>query len=151
MSALFKKLNLGTIRRILVLKAPESFQAELDQLEDVKVLTRSTAKTRVEFALGFACTESERDQVSAKLVQAADGDAVVWLAYPKKSSKNYTCSFNRDSGWQVLGDAGFEGVRQVAIDEDWSALRFRRTDNIKSITRDVSRAISKSGQARAKK
>ena len=151
MSALFKKLNLGSIQRTLVLNAPESFQAELDQLEDVKVLTRSTTKTRVEFALGFACTESERDRVSAKLVQAADGDAVVWLAYPKKSSKNYTCSFNRDSGWQVFGDAGFEGVRQVAIDEDWSALRFRRTDNIKSITRDASRAISKSGQARARK
>jgi hypothetical protein len=151
MSALFKKLNLGSIQRTLVLNAPESFQAELDQLEDVKVLTRSTTKTRVEFALGFACTESERDRISAKLVQAADGDAVVWLAYPKKSSKNYTCSFNRDSGWQVFGDAGFEGVRQVAIDEDWSALRFRRTDNIKSITRDASRAISKSGQARARK
>ena len=151
MSALFKKLNLGSIQRTLVLNAPESFHAELDQLEDVKVLTRSTTKTRVEFALGFACTESERDRISAKLVQAADGDAVVWLAYPKKSSKNYTCSFNRDSGWQVFGDAGFEGVRQVAIDEDWSALRFRRTDNIKSITRDVSRAISKSGQARARK
>jgi hypothetical protein len=28
--------------------------------------------------------------------------------------------------------AGFDSVRQIAIDEDWSALRFRRVEYIKS-------------------
>jgi hypothetical protein len=45
----------------------------------------------------------------------------------------------------VLGDAGFEPVRQVAIDEDWSALRFRRVEYIKSMTRDPRRKISGKG------
>jgi len=152
MTPLFKKLNLGTHEKLLVLNAPESFQLELDQLDDkIRVLTRATAKTRVEFAIGFASTETELERVSTKLVQSADGDAIVWLAYPKKSSKNYTCEFNRDAGWEVLGEGGFEGVRQVAIDEDWSALRFRRVENIKSFTRRKSMAISKVGKTRAKK
>lgn len=152
MSPLFKKLNLGTHERMLVLNAPDSFQAELKQVgNDVRVLKRATTKTRVGFAIGFATTATELDRVSKKLVQAADGDAVVWLAYPKKSSKKYICEFNRDSGWEVLGEAGFEGVRQVAIDEDWSALRFRRAENIESFTRRKSMAISKVGKARAKK
>ncbi len=39
----------------------------------------------------------------------------------------------------------------VAIDEDWSALRFRRAEFIKTMKRDASHALSKAGKARAKK
>jgi len=53
----------------------------------------------------------------------------------------YRCDFNRDTGWVALGEIGFEGVRQIAIDEDWTALRFRRVEFIKTLTRDASRAI----------
>ena len=82
------------------------------------------------------------------LTLRAAGDAVVWFAYPKGTSKRYTCDFNRDTGWQVLGAAGFEAVRQVAIDEDWSALRFRRAEFIKRLVRDPSRTVSAAGQGR---
>ena len=68
------------------------------------------------------------------------------MAYPKGSSKNYTCDFNRDTGWQVLGNLGWEGVRMVAIDTDWSALRFRRVEYIKKMTRRKRMAMSKGGK-----
>ncbi len=71
------------------------------------------------------------------------------MVYPKGTSKKYTCEFNRDNGWQRLGEHGFEPVRMVAIDEDWSALRFRRAEHIKTMTR--SSAISEAGQQKAKK
>jgi hypothetical protein len=32
-----------------------------------------------------------------------------------------------------LGEYNLEPVRQVAIDKDWSALRFRRVDKIKTL------------------
>jgi hypothetical protein len=73
---------------------------------------------------------------------------VVWFAYPKQSSKKYTCEFNRDSGWAELGKAGFEPVRMVAIDADWSAVRFRRVDFIKSLTRPAEYALSAGGKAK---
>jgi hypothetical protein len=76
---------------------------------------------------------------------------VVWFAYPKGTSKRYRCEFNRDTGWAAVGAAGFEGVRQVAIDEDWSALRFRRPEFIKSLTRDPSRAGSPAGKRRVRR
>ena len=78
----------------------------------------------------------------------ARGDAVVWLAYPKGSSKRYTSTINRDTGWDSLGAAGFEGVRMVAIDEDWSALRFRRAEFIKSMKRDPKHAMSAVGKSK---
>jgi len=58
---------------------------------------------------------------------------------------------DRDSGWNVLGAAGFEGVRMVAIDEDWSALRFRRAEFIKTMKRDSKYAMSKAGKKKAAK
>lgn len=148
MTPLFKKLNLGGYDTILVLNAPQSFETELAQLDGIKVLRKATAKLKARFAIAFAMTQAECDQFSSILAKVTEGDSVVWIAYPKGSSKKYKCEFNRDSGWAVIGEAGFEPVRQVAIDEDWSALRFRRTEHIKSMTRSDSMAISTEGKQR---
>jgi hypothetical protein len=99
--------------------------------------------------IAFAVTQAEVDAASQLIVSCAEGDAIVWMAYPKGSSRNYRCEFNRDTGWAVLGAAGYEAVRQVAIDADWSALRFRKVEFIKTITRNPAGAISKAGRARA--
>jgi hypothetical protein len=140
--SVFRKLNLKTQQEIVVVNAPESFEAELAALDSVHVLREPGKAKTVEFALAFATTRAELDRLSEALSAKAEGDAVLWIAYPKQTSRRYTCEFNRDSGWKVLGDAGFEPVRQVAIDEDWSALRFRRVEYIKSMTRDPRRKIS---------
>ena len=66
---------------------------------------------------------------------------------PKGSSKKYRSQIDRDHGWDVLGSEGFEPVRMVAIDEDWSALRFRRKSFIKVMIRPKSSQLT----ARAKK
>lgn len=135
MTPLFAKLNLKSQQTIVVMNAPESFESELAALSKsgaVRVARDIAKSDRVEFAIAFAVTQKELDTVSELLARKTEGDAVVWIAYPKISSRRYKCEFNRDSGWRVLTAAGFETVRQVAIDEDWSALRFRRTQYVKS-------------------
>ncbi|MBS0264706.1 MAG: hypothetical protein JSS02_22415 [Planctomycetes bacterium] len=145
---LFKKLNLGNQTRIHVLQAPDSFEPALAALPAVQVARRVTGS--VEFALAFVITQAELDTLSQKLIQATTGDATLWFVYPKQSSKKYRCEFHRDSGWHVLGAAGFEPVRMVAIDEDWSALRFRRTEYVKNMTRNPAGAISAAGKKKAR-
>ena len=130
MSALFRKLNLGNHDVIHVLNAPDSFEPQLAQLSNVTI--KRTLSSRVDFAMAFVITQKDLDAASTKLVKSAEGDAIVWMVYPKGSSKKYKCKFNRDTGWQVLKKAGFDTVRMVAIDEDWSALRFRRVEYIKA-------------------
>jgi ketol-acid reductoisomerase len=151
MTPLFKKLNLTTQTEIVVLNAPDSFGGEVAALEGVTVRTTLRKGAKTGFAIGFAITEAELERVSTAMVSAADGDAILWIAYPKQSSKRYRCEFNRDSGWTVLAAAGFETVRMVAIDEDWSALRFRRTQFVRTITRTVANAVSPEGKRRARK
>ncbi|MDZ4701144.1 MAG: hypothetical protein SH809_15650 [Rhodothermales bacterium] len=148
MTPLFKKLNLGAEREILVLNAPLSFENELAQLEGVLVNRDVIPGHPARFAIAFAMTQAALDAASNAIASVADGDAVVWIAYPKGTSKTYRCEFNRDTGWTVLGEVGYEPVRQVAIDEDWSALRFRKTAFIKSLKRNSAMAISAEGKKR---
>lgn len=58
----------------------------------------------------------------------------LWFAYPKKTGAIPT-DITRDSGWDPLVAAGFLPVTQIALDATWSALRFRRRDEIPKITR----------------
>ena len=122
----FAKLNLGEHAEIAVFNAPKSFEPQLARLKNVNVMRDPKKPKALAFGLAFAMTQAELDRVSVILAAAAEGDAVLWFAYPKQTSKRYSCEFNRDTGWRVIRKAGFESVRMVAIDEDWSAVRFRR-------------------------
>lgn len=131
---LFQKLNLGSHTRVHVLNAPASFEAELtelDKADGITICRHLAAKERVRFALAFTTRRVDLDALSAQLCQASEGDAILWMVYPKGSSKQYSCDFNRDVGWDVLRAAGFDSVRMVSVDADWSALRFRRAEFIK--------------------
>jgi hypothetical protein len=134
MTGVFHKLNWKAQPEIVVFNAPASFEPELAQLPGVEILRDPKKPKAVEFALAFATRQAELDRLSTIRAGASRGDVVLWFAYPKGSSKRYTCEFNRDNGWLVIRDAGFDWVRQVAIDEDWSALRFRRVEYIKAAT-----------------
>jgi len=132
--ATFAKLNLKDQAEIVVLNAPASFEPELKSLKGVTV-RRDARGGDIDFSLAFVMTQKEVDTLAPQVAKKAKGDAIVWFAYPKGSSKKYKSQINRDNGWAVMGTAGFEPVRMVAIDEDWSALRFRRVEFIKTMNR----------------
>ena len=132
--ATFGKLNLKDQAEIVVLNAPASFEPELKSLKGVTV-RRDARGCDIDFSLAFVMTQKEVDTLAPQVAKKAKGDAIVWFAYPKGSSKKYKSQINRDNGWAVMGKAGFEPVRMVAIDEDWSAVRFRRVEFIKTMNR----------------
>lgn len=151
MPGVFDKLQLKEQSEIVVLNAPESFEPELARLKGVKVRQSLDGVKETEFAIAFAKTQPEVDAAVKGITARAKGDALVWFAYPKASSRRYTSTINRDTGWDSLGAAGFEAVRMIAIDEDWSAVRFRRAEFIKSMKRDAKWAMSAAGKAKAGK
>ena len=66
------------------------------------------------------------DELRAKVapaVAAARRDAITYIAYPKAGQLGTDLS--RDSLWTMLQGQGIKPVRQIAIDDVWSALRFR--------------------------
>ncbi len=136
MTDLFKKLNFKGQEKIFVLNARDSFQAAMEEMRPFTQVKEGIAPgDEVEFVIAFALTQREVNEAVERFGPHLKGDATVWMVYAKGSSKLYKCEFNRDTGWDILGKYGLEGVRQVAIDEDWSALRFRKIDYIKNLSR----------------
>jgi len=151
MDPVFKKLQFKAHDKIYVLNAPKELKSHLDEIAKQTTVKRSpVCKQKYDFALFFIKSCADIEKYAPKAAAKMNDDGVLWFAYPKKSSKRYETDLSRDDGWQPLGDLGYEGVRQVAVDEDWSAIRFRHVDHIKSMSRDKKRAMSKKGKTRAR-
>jgi hypothetical protein len=131
MAEIFEKLNLGERQDLVVLNPPERFLPELARLPVINLHHHLTSVTETGFLLAFVTRKAEVDALVGPVAARTVGDATVWFAYPKGTSKKYKCDFSRDIGWEALKAAGFDSVRAVAIDEDWTALRFRRVEYIK--------------------
>ncbi len=152
MNAVFKKLQFKNQPAVLVSKAPAEFEPHLDEMRGLTaVATRSSGAKRYPFALYFVRNCVELAVTAAPAVERLEDDGLLWFAYPKKSSKRYDSDIGRDDSWQPLGDLGYEGVRMIAIDEDWSALRLRHVDHIKSMKRDPKRAMTTKGKQRTRR
>lgn len=151
MNTLFKKLNYKAQPVVYVLNAPESFETDLESLTEQATLLRSLDQSQtagIEFIMAFVTGQNQINEIIPLIAPRLEGDAILWMCYPKKTSKNYQCDFNRDTGWAILGEYGLEGVRMVAIDTDWSALRFRKVAYIKQLTRKFN-ALSEEGKIKS--
>jgi hypothetical protein len=138
-ATIFEKLNLKNQETVVVINSPQSFDDELRQLKGVKIVRDTQGISSVEFALAFVTECREVDRAARKLLKKAAADVILWFAYPKGTSKTIKSEVNRDTGWDVLRRAGFDTVRLVAIDADWSALRFRRKEHIGCARRRLAR------------
>ncbi len=152
MNEVFRKLQYKDQTPILVTGAPSQFQSHLDEIGRLaRVATRGAGTKKYSFVLSFVRTCAELAKAAPAAVARLEDDGLLWFAYPKKSSRLYDSDIGRDDSWQPFGDLGFEGVRMIAIDEDWSALRLRRVEHIKSMKRAPERAISAEGRRRARR
>ncbi|GAB4038796.1 hypothetical protein [Spirosoma gilvum] len=151
MNPIFAKLNYRAQSEIAVINAPDEFLPVMDEMRSLATIVTEPDQIQAgTFAIAFVKTQKEVDAISQQVSEKIQGDGLLWLAYPKGSSKKYKCDFNRDTGWATLGQLGFEPVRMVAIDNDWSALRFRRAEYIKKMTRNESGALSEQGKAKVR-
>jgi hypothetical protein len=151
MSTVFAKLNLKDHKQIVVLGSPGSFESELAALQGVEIIRDLKKAKQVTFSLAFVTTQEQVNALAPAIARKAEGDAIVWFAYPKGTSRKYKSQIDRDHGWNALGQEDFEPVRMVAIDEDWSAKRFRRAAFIKNMTRPKEHRLTARAKARPAK
>ena len=115
--SLSQKLQIKAGQSVVVLYAPPGVKMELEGSRTVSNAAAADA------LVVFAANRAELTERADPFVEAARRDALAWIAYPKAGQLN--TDLNRDSLWKLLEDRGIRPVRQVAIDEVWSALRFR--------------------------
>ena len=112
------KLQIKPGQRIAVVAGP----GEVPSVTAEGLMPGDTA-TAADVIVAFVRTRAELDTVAVPAIEGARDDKLAWIAYPKAGTLG--TDLNRDILRQMLAGRGVQPVRQVAIDEVWSALRFR--------------------------
>jgi hypothetical protein len=107
------KLQLKADQRIRLVNAPAELSLDLP----------TTEEHGADAVLVFVTSSQELTQHAEAALDYARQDRLAWIAYPKAGQ--LATDLNRDSLWKALEGKGVRPVRQVSLDDTWSALRFR--------------------------
>jgi hypothetical protein len=123
-SALATKLRIKPGKTLLILNAPPIYFEMLGALPQNKIDTDIVSDSYAFIHL-FVMDSSNLQKWAAKVLRLPGEDTIFWISYPKKAAATKS-DLSRDSGWEIMFKAGYRPVTQVAIDTEWSALRFRK-------------------------
>ena len=123
---LLEKLQLNDERNLLIQGLPSSIEKQFVKLAFAKNLTPLLKSKKIDFALVFAINEQQLGMIVQEVLPALRPEGKFWVAYPKPGSKIVT-TLNRERSWGCITGAGYEVVRDVALDHVWTAVRFRKT------------------------
>jgi hypothetical protein len=115
---LARKLQLKPDSRVALLGVPPGLELHLPA--DIPVTADPDAADAV---VAFLHLASDLDGTAALVLDAARDDRLSWLAYPKAGQLG--TDLNRDRLAAAVQECGVQPVRQISIDEVWSALRLR--------------------------
>lgn len=126
MEKLLAKINYKGDKRICVLNAEQKF---------IKALSKKLPETGIDntidprflygFIMIFVKSIEEVDYSAHKAIHNLYEDGILWYVYPKESKENDKNIPTRKKGWQACKNAGYEAVRQICLDKELSATRFR--------------------------
>ncbi|WAH38028.1 hypothetical protein [Alicyclobacillus dauci] len=123
---LVKKLLIKPGYRMTIVNAPKDFIFPTEELpDDIEIV--NDLEGSFDFVLIFAHSQAELGTYAVPVVSHLKEDALFWVAYPKKTSK-IKSDISRDHGWELLQDAGYQGVSLISLDDTWSAFRLRKRD-----------------------
>ena len=118
-----RKLGMNSGMRALIIAPPPGYLKLLAPLPDGLTVS-SRADGTYPFVQVFATRLSEISRVAQRLSKRAAPSALVWISYPKKTSRTGG-DLSRDLIREAMRGTGWRAVSIVALDEVWSALRFR--------------------------
>lgn len=130
--AVADKLRFKQDSPLLVLNMPDDCLGIFDAFE---VKTNFTGKAKYNQCILFACNKVDLDKHYEKLISRLEKDAVVWIAYPKKSS-GIISDLVRDEGWDAINQSTYHFVSSAFISDVWSGMRIKEKDLSKTYLRD---------------
>jgi len=131
-SPLCKKLRLVAGQSVAVLNAPEGYLL-LFTPGPSGIKTQLDSDAHYDAVVLFVKDVDELRRLGSAAVRAAKPSGLLWIAYPKGGRTKGVTDLPATPWWvqnDVLGDVtaekGYKPVSFVAVDEDWTALRFKK-------------------------
>jgi hypothetical protein len=122
-SALARKMKLKPGQRAALLNAPGGYLKELKPLP-AGVEVAEKLQGQFDWVQIFVENKAEVDQLVPRVVRALKPDSLVWISFPKGTSKIQT-DLTRDKGWDVVQKADLKWVTLISVNETWSAFSLR--------------------------
>ncbi|MCW3084696.1 MAG: hypothetical protein JWP12_2062 [Bacteroidetes bacterium] len=110
----------------IVINAPAPLEKEFVKLGFGNAFDK---KTKSENTVIFINNNKELLDFLNKQLKNIEYDSVLWLAYPKGTSKIKT-DINRDTIRETAAGFGLDTVTAISIDDTWSGLRFRPVEKV---------------------
>jgi hypothetical protein len=114
-----ERLQIKGERRLAVIGAPGALD------DKIGVDDRRCSTAEADVVLLFAADRARLETVLPNTLETASKDAIIWIGYPKLTSK-LARDLSRDLIRALAAKSGLDTVSQIAIDDDWSALRVKR-------------------------
>jgi len=141
LSPMSKKLRFAPDHHIVVLNAPDGYVTQL-RPGPAAIETELGPNQGYDAVLLFVKNIDELRRLGPAAIHAAKPNGLLWISYPKGGARRATDASDQSRGatdlpatpmWvqrDVLGEitsqTGYKAVAFVAIDENWTALRFKR-------------------------
>lgn len=129
MNNLNKKLQLKAGQTIMILNAPAYYQGLLEPLPENVTVSTAVQKEYNHVQL-FVKNSTELAAALAEISATLQPDTVIWVMYPKKSS-GIKSDLDMMNSWKEPEKYGLRPVSSASVDETWTALRLKRSDQVK--------------------
>jgi hypothetical protein len=114
-----ERLQVKGGRRLAVIGA----SAAVD--DKIGVETRRCDMPEADVVVLFVADRARLESVLPNAIETASKDAIIWIGYPKLTSE-LAGDLSRDLIRALVARSGLDTVSQIAIDDDWSAMRVKR-------------------------
>ncbi|MBP1839664.1 hypothetical protein [Formosa algae] len=131
METTIQRLQLHTQNEILVLNEPEQF-AELTNNLNCSIIGSLLKTSSVSCAVLFVTTKQDLFNQMITLFPKLTDDSILWIAYPKQTSKSYILELYNHEAWEEIKDYSLQPVRKIELLDRWNALRFRKIEYLKN-------------------
>ena len=121
---LAKKLGIKNGFTCMFYNKPKNyFELFSDFPSDVKIYKRISKNIKVDFIHLFLTSFSDLLKIAPKYKEALLRTGILWVSWPKGGS-SITTNLKRDLIRDYLLKLGLVDIKVVAIDENWSGLKF---------------------------
>jgi hypothetical protein len=134
LSTLARKLRLGPEQRVAILNAPEGYLESLAPAP-ADLQTELEPDELYDAVQLFVNGVEELRHLGPAAIRAVRPDGLLWITYPKGGKTRGVTDLPATPWWvkrDVLGETtavtGFRPVAFVKIDDNWTALRFKRAE-----------------------
>jgi hypothetical protein len=132
LSAMAKKLRLTRDHEVAVLNAPDGYVAQL-QPGPAGIRTELEPNASYDAVVLFVKDVAELRRLGSSAIHAAKANGLLWITYPKGGKTKGVTDLPATPWWvqrdvlgEITSEAGYKAVSFVALDDHWTALRFKR-------------------------